>query len=230
MRRALLVVDLTNDYLPKNYNLSLELGRGQVLVPRIRNLEEAFLRHGQPVIYSSDRHLRTDFELDKWGPHSMKGKEGSRIVDGLITENMRVLERGWTARDIQHIKKRELLFDVEKGAYSGFTDSGGKPTAMAALLTRLGFKPGDRIYISGVHTNCCVKHTAADAWFRGYVPVVVEDCVDSFDDSTGARGMGHREALNYMHYWYDAEIRSAEQVVAELEQKPPVDSRKAPSS
>jgi nicotinamidase-related amidase len=216
MKKALLVVDMSNDFLPSNYNLSMELGRGRALIPRIRGLEEAFLGSKEPVIYVTDRHLRTDFELEKWGPHSMKGKEGSKIIDGLLAEHVHVLERIWKRSDIRSIKKGELLFEVEKGTYSGFVDSGGKPTALGDLLTRIGFKPGDRICIAGVHTNCCVKHTAADAWFRGYIPVIVEDCVDAFDDSTGAKGMGHSEALNYMRYWYDAEVKTSEEIKAEL--------------
>ncbi len=208
---------MSNDFLPSNYNLSMELGRGRDLIPRIRKLEEAFLGTRQPVIYVTDRHLKTDFELEKWGPHSMKGKEGSKIVEGLITEKMHVLERTWNGSDIQQIKKGELLFEVEKGTYSGFIDNGGKPTALAALLTRIGFKPGDRVCITGVHTNCCVMHTAADARFRGYIPVIVEDCVDAFDDSTGAKGMGHHEALNYMRYWYDSEVKTSKEIKAELE-------------
>jgi nicotinamidase-related amidase len=216
MRRALLVVDMTNDYFPKNYDVSLENSSGEELIPRIRVLEEAFLQARLPVIYSSDRHLRTDFELEKWGPHSMKGKDGSKIVEGLMTKGVRVLERNWTSSDVRRIKRSELLFDVEKGAYSGFTDNGGEPTALHALLKRLGFGPGDRICISGVHTNCCVKHSAADAWFRGYVPVVVEDCVDAFKDITGKGSMGHRDALEYMRYWYEAEIKPSADLMAEI--------------
>lgn len=216
MRRGLLVVDVSKDYLPEGYHLSLERDRGAVLIPRIRKLEEVFLGFKHPVIYVTDRHLRTDFEMDKWGPHSMKGKEGSKLVDGLIMDNVHVLEREWTAADVRRIKKGELLFEVEKGTYSGFTDNGGKPTAMDALLRRLGFRAGDKLYIAGLHTNCCVKQAAADSWFRGYVPVVVEDCVDAFDDSVGNAGMGHEEALAYVKYWYDAQVKSSDEVRAEL--------------
>lgn len=52
----------------------------------------------------------------------------------------------------------------------------------------------------------------ADAWFRGYVPVIVKDCVDAFDDPEGKLGMGHDRVLNYERYWYDAEVKSSEDV------------------
>jgi len=41
MRRALLVVDMTNDFLLRSYNPGLALERGMDLVPRIRKLQEA---------------------------------------------------------------------------------------------------------------------------------------------------------------------------------------------
>jgi nicotinamidase-related amidase len=201
-RKALLVVDMTNDFLLKSYNPGLALESGMAMVPRIRELQEAFLDAGHPVIYSTDRHLRSDFELKKWGPHSMKGTKGSQIVDGLVRDRVMVLGRNWKPADLSKIRKGHVLFEVEKGSYSGFTDDGGKPTAMDSLLKRLGFRPGDELCITGLHTNCCDKHTAADAWFRGYVPVMVKDCTDAFDDPEGKLGMGHDRALNYESYWY----------------------------
>jgi len=82
--KALIIVDMTRDFLLKDYNPNLALERGLSLVPRIRRVQEAFLKKGYPVIYVTDRHLPDDFELRKWGRHSMKGSGGSGIVDGLI--------------------------------------------------------------------------------------------------------------------------------------------------
>ncbi|MCS7142287.1 MAG: cysteine hydrolase [Aigarchaeota archaeon] len=216
MKRALIIVDMTNDFLLKKYNPNLAHEKGLELVPKIRELQEAFLKKGHPVIFATDRHLPTDFELKKWGPHSMKGSEGSKIVNGLLKEGVYVLERGWKIEDVNKIPKGQLLFEVEKGTYSGFTDNGGTPTAMDALLKKLGLGPGDKLYITGLHTNCCDKHTAADAWFRGYVPVIVNDCVSAMDDPKGEMGMGHNEALKYEKFWYNAEVKRKDEVLKEL--------------
>ena len=105
-KKALLVVDMTNDFLLKSYNPGLALERGKELVPRIRRLQAAFLRAGWPVIFSTDRHLKSDFELKKWGPHSMKGTKGSAIVDGLDTKGMYVLERDWASLSSTRWSKR----------------------------------------------------------------------------------------------------------------------------
>lgn len=217
--KVLLVIDMTKDFLLESYNPNLALKRGLDLVPRIRRLQEVFLHAGFPVIYATDRHLETDFELKKWGPHSMKGTEGSKIIDGLIKEGIYVLERGWKMQDIEKIGRGQLLFEVEKGTYSSFIDNGGKPTAMDALLHKLGFGPGDELYITGLHTNCCDKHTAADAWFRGFKPVMISDCVSAFDDVDGSMGMGHDRALNYEKFWYEAKVILSNDIIKEIEYK-----------
>ncbi|MEE9237421.1 MAG: isochorismatase family protein [Thermoplasmata archaeon] len=87
---------------------------------------------------------------------------------------------------------------------------------MGALLNKLGFEPGDRLYIAGLQTNCCDKHTAARAWFRGYLPVMLSDCAAAFDDPEGVMGMEHEEALRYEQFWYDAKVLPSAEVLKEL--------------
>ncbi len=207
---------MTKDFLLKEYNPSLALERAQQLIPRIRQLQEAFLKKGYPVIYASDRHLPTDHELKKWGPHSMKGTEGSEIVDGLLKKGIYTLQRNWTPKDIENIPPNQLLLEIEKGTYSAFTDNNGEPTALQPLLKKLGFKPGDELYITGLHTNCCDKHTIADAWFRGYKTIIITDCVDAFDNTDGTLGMGHNEALKYQKYWYNTQTKTSQETINQL--------------
>ena len=209
---------MTNDFLLKSFNPGLAFEKGLDLIPRIRSLQETFLNSALPIIYPTDRHLKTDFELKKWGPHSMKGTKGSKIIDGLLPDSPKptILQRSWKASEISRIKPKEQLFVVEKGTYSGFSDNGGKPTAMDALLKTLHFAPGDRLYITGIHTNCCDKHTAADAFFRGYIPVMVSDCVGAFDDPDRKMGLPNDKALIYENYWYGAEIKTSEQVKQQI--------------
>ncbi|MFQ5920023.1 MAG: cysteine hydrolase family protein [Thermoplasmata archaeon] len=210
-------MDMTNDFLVKKFNPDLALDAGLALVPRVRALQDAFLDASLPVIYSTDRHLPDDFELKKWGPHSMKGSKGSHIVDGLRTEKIRTFERDWTQADVDGADPDHLIWEIEKGTYSTFTDNGGRPTATGALLNKLGFGPGDWLYITGLHTNCCDKHTAADAFFRGYVPVLLSDATAAFDDPEGVMGMSHEAALSYEKFWYDAEIQTVDEAVRDLD-------------
>lgn len=219
-RKALLIIDMTNDFLFREYNESLALERGQNLIKPIRRLQNEFLSRNLPVIFVSDRHMPYDHELKKWGPHSMKNTDGSRIAEGLLTDGLITFERRWRIEDLNSVDSARVpLFEIEKGTYSGFTDNGGQPTALHALLNRIGIHSGDSLFITGLHTNACDKHTAADAWFRGYHPVIVDDCTDAFDDPEGKLGMNHSRALNYAKYWYDAEIMSSSQVILSLGEK-----------
>ena len=215
-KRALLTIDMTNDFTLKSFNPDLAFDGAQAIVPEIRRLQDAFLDANLPVIYSTDRHLPTDFELKKWGPHSMKGSVGSEIVEGLRTDGVHTLERNWSPQDVEMVNAEHLLWEVEKGTYSLFTDNGGTPTAMDSVLRSLGFEPGDELYITGVHTNCCDMHAAMDAFFRGYRPVTVRDATAGFADPDGDLGMGPDEALSYARYWYNAEIRTLDEVVKGL--------------
>jgi nicotinamidase-related amidase len=207
---------MTNDFTLKSYNPGLAFDGAHAIVPQIRRLQDAFVDADLPVIYSTDRHLPTDFELKKWGPHSMKGSDGSKIVEGLRTDGVRTLERAWRPEEVQEVDADHLLWEVEKGTYSLFTDNGGRPTAMDTVLERLRFEAGDELYITGVHTNCCDMHAAMDAFFRGYVPVTVRDATAGFADPDGDLGMGPEEALSYARYWYNAEIRSLDEVLKGL--------------
>ncbi|NWG09052.1 MAG: isochorismatase family protein, partial [Nitrososphaerales archaeon] len=60
---------------------------------------------------------------------------------------------------------------------------------------------------TGLHTNVCDRHTAADAFFRGYKIVVPEDCVDAFTEKD------HLEGLKYLKAMYQAEITKSSLLV-----------------
>lgn len=148
----------------------------------------------------------------------MKNPNGSNIADGLLHEGLITLERRCKLWDLNNIHTNgNLLFEVEKGTYSGFTDSGGQPTALYVLLNALGIRPGDELYIAGLHTNGGVKYTAADAWFRGFRPVLISDCTASFDDVDGKMGMDHACALAYAKFWYQAGVLTSDEVVKEIQ-------------
>ena len=216
-RSALIVVNMTNEFLFSEYGKEVVLERAQKMIPAIRALQEEFISRGLPVIFVNDSHLATDYEIKDWGPHSMGAAEGTRIAEGLLKDNVFVLGREWKEWDLDRIGGNKLMFEVKKGTYSGFTDSGGQPTALHSLLKKLGIEAGGNLYITGLHTNGGVKHTAADAYFRGYHPVIVSDCTDSFNDRDGILGMDHSQALEYAKFWYRAGIMLSGEVTESLE-------------
>ncbi len=216
-KTPLLVSNMTNEFLSSEYSSGVVLERARKMVPVIRKLQETFISKGQPVIYLTDRHLETDYEISKWGKHSMKGSEGSRIVGGLLRNDIYTLERRWKPWDFEQARiGNTKLFEIEKGTYSGFTDNGGHHTALHGLLEALNVHPGNTIYLTGLHTNGGILHTAADAWFRGYHPAIVSDCTDAFDNTDGKLGMDHSAALKYMQYWYQAGTLKSDEVLEEI--------------
>ncbi|MEM2007029.1 MAG: isochorismatase family cysteine hydrolase [Sulfolobales archaeon] len=133
---------------------------------------------GIPVVYVNDSHFPTDPEIRLWGEHSMKGDEASKVIDEL--------------KPLPHD------YVLEKRTYSAFFETG-----LDLLLRGLEAKT---VVITGIHTHICVKHTAADAFFRGYKVIVVGDATATFNTTD------HERALDYMKTMYGAEITTAEEL------------------
>ncbi len=95
---------------------------------------------------------------------------------------------------------------MEKRTYSGFFETG-----LDSLLR--GLYKGDgvkTVVLGGLHTHMCVRHTAADAFFRGYRIVVVKDGVEAFTKED------QEQALKYLENVYGARILPVDEVIWEL--------------
>lgn len=155
----------------------------QAVVPYIRRLVEAARRGGSPVVYVTDAHLEgLDHEFDVWGSHAVAGSPEAEMVPEL--------EPG--EGDHRLLKRR----------YSAFYATG-----LDALLRELSV---NTVVLTGVLTNICIQHTAADAYFRGYRVVVPTDCVNSLTP-------GEQEtSLAFMKRMYNAMLtdsRKAEEML-----------------
>lgn len=145
--RALLVIDMLNDFVVKGAPLEVPGARG--IIGNIRKELNKARRSNIPVIFCCDRHSRDDREFEVWPPHAIRGTRGAEVTDEL--------------------KPRRGDIIVYKRTYSGFYR-----TALDKTLRRLGVR---HLIITGVLTNICVLYTAADAYMRGYEVSVPEDCV-----------------------------------------------------
>lgn len=155
--------------------------RSKRVIPHVQDLLE--VARGNPdwiVVYANDAHLPRDFELGVWGEHAMVGTAGARVISELPP----------AASD----------FVVPKRTYSAFYDTG-----LDSLLRQFGV---DTVVLTGQHTNMCVCHTAADAFFRGYRIVVPRDAVEAFTDEDQASG------LDYLRTMYHAELSEVHEVLA----------------
>jgi nicotinamidase-related amidase len=149
--------------------------RAVTIVPTISRLLNHARSVGWPVVYLTDAHLADDREFDIWPRHAVKGTEGARIVEEIQPEE----------GDL-HLPKRH---------YSCFYATG-----LDALLRELGV---GTLVLTGLVTNICIQHTAADAFIRGYRVVVPRDCVEAPSDEA------QRSSLIYMEEMYKAEITTS---------------------
>ncbi len=149
------------------------------IVPPLRDLSRMARESGTPVIYVSDAHLPgIDGELKIWPSHALEGSKGAEIIDELRPE----------PGDYQ----------VRKRRYSAFFATG-----LDLLLRELGV---DAVILTGLVTNICIQHTAADAFFHGYKVIIPQDCVEAASQEE------HEAALRYMKRVYGVEIISSKEL------------------
>jgi len=180
---AVIIIDMLNDFVTGE----LKCERAKPIIPRLKKLIDAARTHGIPVIYSNDAHLPEDAEVvHKWGKHAIKGTKGAEVIPEL--------------------KPTEKDYIVEKRTYSGFYETG-----LDSLLRSLYHGEGVKtVILGGLHTNMCVRHTAADAFFRGYKIIIVKDCVEAFTQED------HEQGLKYLEYVYNAKIMTIDEIVEEF--------------
>jgi len=170
MKSAVLVIDMTNDFLTG----SLKNDRALKTIQPIKELLGRAHQQTVPVIYVSDAHYKEDHEFKIWGQHSMKGTWGGQITEELAP----------TGED----------YTFEKRTYSAFFQTG-----LDSLLRDLQV---DNVILTGVVTNICIQHSAADACFRGYEITIPKETTEALNDDD------YEYALNYVQNMYGAKITS----------------------
>src|SRR3989441_889704 len=184
------VIDLANAFVSRGGVIADGGGResqrrAQAIIPPLRRLLEAARRTAIPIVYATDAHEPGDSELQKWPPHAMRGTRWAEVVPDLAPQPGDVV--------------------LEKRTYSPFVSS-----ELDSLLTARGIKT---LSFTGLHTDCCARHTSGDAFQRGYDLVWVTDALQAFTDEA------HRQGLDYFKAWYATDparqLRTADQVIAD---------------
>ena len=161
----------------------LKCDQAQQIIPKIKGLVEAAHSAHIPVVFSTDSHRpEGDREFEIWGPHAIAGTPGAQVIPEL--------------------RPTQQDYEVPKRRYSGF-----QGTDLNIFLTE---NDVDELVLCGLHTNICVRHTSADAFYNGYKITVPEDCVGAFTEKD------HTEGLDYLKMVYGAKISSAAEIVKEL--------------
>jgi nicotinamidase-related amidase len=183
-RYAILVIDMLNDFV---YG-KLKIQGAKKIIPKIATLVNAARQKNIPIFYCIDEHVPADMhELKLWGYHAMKGTEGAEIV--------------------KKLKPSSNDCVIQKRTYSAFHQT----NLHRALMKVYNGKGADTVIISGLTTDICTRHTAYDAFIRGFSIVVAEDGTTAFTEED------HVYGLKYMQRDYGVKVSKTADIVESFE-------------
>jgi nicotinamidase/pyrazinamidase len=154
-KRALLIVDVQNDFCPGG---ALGVAGGDEVVAPLNRLAHEFLEHGDLVVKSRDWHTATTKHFaaygGTWPVHCVQNTGGAEFHRELVDDpRMIVISKGMGDED----------------SYSAFDGTD--------LLERLREQGVEEVWVGGLATDYCVKNTVLDALREGFRVKVVADAV-----------------------------------------------------
>lgn len=169
LKRALLAVDVQNDFCPGG---ALAVPEGDKIIKNLNLYIKIFSQEALPVFASRDWHPRRTKHFKQfggvWPSHCVQDTKGAQFHPSLkLPKETIILSKG---------------MDPDKESYSVFDgfDNNGAP--FANLLNIFGVK---ELYIGGLATDYCVKHSAIDALKAGFKVSLLMDAIKGVDLKTG---------------------------------------------
>jgi len=159
--RAVVVIDMLNDFLRKDGSLSMKEVRS-IIAANNRVIDSA-RREGIPVIYVCEGHTYNDPEFEQFPRHGVRRTWGAQLHPKMS----------------QPQRRKEWIF---KTGFSGFGMNRNKETRLNAVLTHLKVR---EIVLVGVATEFCDKFTALAGIEKDYSVKVVSDAIKSIDINEG---------------------------------------------
>lgn len=176
---ALVVVDVQNDFCPGG---ALPVADGDKTVPVLNRYIEEFGKAGQPVFATRDWHpARTSHFTTgggPWPPHCIQGSRGAEFHPALKLPPDTVIVSAGMGPD--------------EDGYSGFLGVDDRGAKLVELLRQRGI---ERIFVGGLATDYCVKHTVLDALKEGFEVVLLEKAVRGVDLQPGDSDRAIEEML-----------------------------------
>ena len=164
--KALVIVDLQNDFLPGG---ALPAPDGNRIIPEINRMMDQF----DLVVASRDWHPKESIHFDRWPPHCIKETEGAAYPEELNSEKI----------------NKEFLKgtgDNDDG-YSAFEATSSN------LDAYLKENDVDELYCCGLTTEYCVKSTALDGVKNGYKTHVIQKATAGVKANPGDEEKAYRE-------------------------------------
>jgi nicotinamidase/pyrazinamidase len=183
--KALLIIDIQNDFLPGG---ALAVPEGDQIIGTVNQLQPQFdlvvaTQDWHPAdhkSFASNHEGKKPFEVTElqgleqvlWPDHCVQGTAGAEF-----------------ARDLQ-LNRVEAIFrkgmSPEIDSYSGFFDNGHLKTT--GLADYLHSKKVTQVFVAGLAGDYCVYFTAKDALLEGFKTFLIEDACrpihpDGFDQA-----------------------------------------------
>lgn len=168
-RSALLVIDVQKDFCPGG---ALPVPGGDRVVPVLnRYLSDAAARHW-PVYASRDWHPAVTRHFrpygGEWPPHCVQDSEGARFHEALeLPPVTTVISKGQ---------------DPDAPGYSAFQGYTPEGKTLAADLHERQVR---HLYVGGLATDYCVKHSVLDALRAGFEVTVLGNAIAGVDVRPG---------------------------------------------
>lgn len=179
LKKALLVVDVQNDFCPGG---ALAVPEGDKIIPVINRYIREFSRAKLPVFFSRDWHPKKTIHFKKfggaWPGHCIQDTNGARFHPELkLPKAAIIMSKG---------------MDPEKDSYSVFQAQDINGTGLLTRLKALGI---NQIYITGLATDYCVKYSALDALRHGFKVKVLANAIKGVNLKPGDSGRSLKQMV-----------------------------------
>jgi nicotinamidase/pyrazinamidase len=158
---ALIVVDVQNDFCPGG---ALAVKDGDQVIPALNRHIDKFTKAGLPIFATRDWHpaKTTHFNTSggPWPPHCIQGSKGAEFHPDLKLPPDTVIVSAGMGSD--------------EDGYSGFLGIDDRGQKLADLLRQ---RRVERIFVGGLATDYCVKHTVLEGLKEGLKVVLLVDSV-----------------------------------------------------
>lgn len=162
---ALIIVDVQNDFCPGG---ALQVAEGDRVVAPLNRYIDLFAEQSLPIFATRDWHPAKTSHFKEfggpWPAHCVQQSIGAEFHPALHLDHRAViLSKGMAANE---------------DSYSGFQSVDSEGTPLADLLRRKGV---ERIFVGGLATDYCVKHTVLDGLKHGFRVVLLCDSIRAVD-------------------------------------------------
>jgi nicotinamidase/pyrazinamidase len=179
-RDALIVVDVQNDFCSGG---TLAVQDGDQVVAVLNRYIDQFTQGGLPIFATRDWHPEKTSHFisggGPWPPHCIQGSWGAQFHPELKLPPETVMVSAGMGSD--------------EDGYSGFLGRDESGARLADLLRRQGV---ERIFVGGLATDYCVKHTVLDGLKEGFKVVLLADAVRGVNLNAGDAERAIEEMLH----------------------------------